>query len=148
MAKRPPRNRRDAPSYAESPYLVFVSHATADKWIATVLCEKIEQTGVKTFRDDRDIAGGDDIPEEIRRKIKEADELVVLLTPESFNRQWVLVEIGAAWGQRRKAKIVPVLCHVGVDKIPEVIRWKKAVPLNELAAYLADLTGRAQRGRL
>ena len=51
-----------------SPYLVFVSHATADKWLATILCEKIEQTGAQTFRDDRDIHGGDDIPEEIRRQ--------------------------------------------------------------------------------
>ena len=127
--------------------MVFVSHATADKWIATVLCEKIEQAGAITFRDDRDIAGGDDIPEEIRRRIKSADEVVLLLRPESFNRQWVLVEVGAAWGRRQKARIVPILCHVGVDKIPEVINWRKAVPINELAAYLTDLTGRAKRGK-
>ncbi len=52
-----------------SPYLVFISHATADKWIAKTLCEKIESVGAVTFRDDRDIAGGDDIPEQIRREI-------------------------------------------------------------------------------
>ncbi|MBI1918829.1 MAG: toll/interleukin-1 receptor domain-containing protein [Planctomycetes bacterium] len=42
------------------PYRVFVSHATADKWIAKTLCEKIEGVGATTFRDDRDINGGDD----------------------------------------------------------------------------------------
>ena len=48
------------------PYQIFVSHATTDKWLARTICEKIEGTGATTFRDDRDISGGDDIPEEIR----------------------------------------------------------------------------------
>jgi hypothetical protein len=37
------------------PYQVFVSHATADKWIAKVICERIDATGATSFRDDRDI---------------------------------------------------------------------------------------------
>ena len=66
---------------AGSRYHVFVSHATADKWLATVLCEKIELTGAGTFRDDRDIDGGDDIPDRIRGEIKRSNEMVILLTP-------------------------------------------------------------------
>lgn len=58
------------------PYQVFVSHATADKWLATTLCEKIEAAGASTFRDDRDIDGGDDIPERIRTEIKRSREFV------------------------------------------------------------------------
>jgi hypothetical protein len=42
--------------------------------------------------------GGDDIPEEIRRQIKLSREIVILLTPESIDRRWVLLEVGAAWG--------------------------------------------------
>ena len=71
----------------KKPYQVFVSHATADKWIAKILCEKIEGTGATTFRDDRDIEGGDDIPEQIRRQIKQSKEMVVLLTPASVERR-------------------------------------------------------------
>ena len=70
----------------KSPYLVFVSHATADKWLAKTLCEKIEACGAATFRDDRDIQGGDDIPDEIRKKIIRANELLVLLAPGSVDR--------------------------------------------------------------
>ena len=77
-------------------YQVFLSHATADKWLAKTLCEKIEETGAKTFRDDRDIAGGDDIPDEIRDNIFRSSEFLVLLTPESVDRRWVNMEIGAA----------------------------------------------------
>jgi hypothetical protein len=68
------------------PYRVFVSHATADKWIAERICEQIATTGADYFRDDRDINGGDDITDKLRDGIQESQELVVLLTPESHDR--------------------------------------------------------------
>ena len=123
-------------------YQVFVSHATADKWITTVFCEKIEGAGAATFRDDRDINGGDDIPEEIRTQIKQSRELVVLLTPESVDRPWVLIEVGAAWGWRNNYRIVPILCHVTVDAIPDIIKGKKAYHRNEFEQYLKELNQR------
>src|SRR5882724_10152380 len=112
-----------------APYMVFVSHATTDKWIARVLCEKIESTGAVTFRDDRDIAGGDDIPEAIRVAIKQSRELIVLLTPHSIDREWVRLEVGAAWGSRKDFRIVAVLCHVDVGVIPAMIKGRKAINL-------------------
>src|SRR2546421_6814906 len=93
---------------AAKPYQVFVSHATADKWIAVTICEKIEATGATTFRDDRDIHGGDVIAREIFAQINRSKEFLVLLTPTSVTRQWVLFEIGAAFG-RRGLRIIPVM---------------------------------------
>jgi hypothetical protein len=126
------------------PYQVFVSHATADKWLAKTICEKIEQTGATTFRDDRDIRGGDDIPDEIRRQIKQSKEIVVLLTPESVNRQWVTLEVGAAWGWSKRMRIVLIMCHVSVDPIPDMMKSKKAIPLNDLDGYLSELATRVR----
>lgn len=126
-------------------YKVFVSHATPDKWIAKTVCEKLDALGVQTFRDDRDIRGGDDIPEEIRREIKRSKELVVLLTPVSANRPWVLLEVGVAWGWSRKLRITVVLCHVDTDPIPAIIKSKKAIHLNELDNYLAEVSARLRK---
>lgn len=126
-------------------FQVFVSHATADKWLAKTICEKIEATGAATFRDDRDIDGGDDIPEAIRTKINQSQELVVLLTPESVDRPWVLLEVGAAWGRRKDCRIIPVLCHVSVDAIPDIIKGKKAFSLNEFDQYLKELSRRVNK---
>ncbi|HEX4792823.1 MAG TPA: toll/interleukin-1 receptor domain-containing protein [Humisphaera sp.] len=125
-----------------APYMVFVSHATTDKWIARVLCEKIESTGAVTFRDDRDIAGGDDIPESIRVAIKQSRELIVLLTPHSIDREWVRLEVGAAWGWRKDFRIVAVLCHVDVGVIPAMIKGRKAITLNEFDDYVRELKSR------
>lgn len=142
-AKRPSKRRKKTSKRPS--YQVFVSHATADKWLATMFCEKIEEVGATTFRDDRDINGGDSIPEEIRTQIQVSRELVVLLTPESVDRPWVLLEVGAAWGRRRNYRIVPVLCHVTVDAIPDIIEGKKAFQINEFNQYLAELSRRVRQ---
>jgi hypothetical protein len=123
-------------------YQVFISHATKDKWLAKTLCEKIETTGATTFRDDRDINGGDDIPETIRQQIKKSKEMIVLLTPKSVGRQWVLLEVGAAWGWRKDFRIVAVLNHVDTDPIPEMIKSKKAIDLNDFDNYLTEIVKR------
>jgi TIR domain len=124
-------------------YQIFISHATADKWIAIKICESIDSIkGASTFRDDRDIHGGDDIPEAIRRQIKQSKEILVLLTPESLNRPWVTLEIGAAWGKSKQMRITIVLCHVQIDTIPAMLKNKKTITLNELDQYLKELGDR------
>ena len=101
----------------------------------------IESVGVKTFRDDRDIAGGDDIPEQIRLAIERADEMLVLLTPYSVNRPWVLIEVGAAW-QRGVKRITAVRQHIDVEPIPSMLKSKRVLELNEFPQFLLELRQR------
>lgn len=148
MVKKRERDTPRSPSGRNRPnYQVFVSHATADKWVATVICEKIEATGASTFRDDRDIDGGDDIPENIRQQITRSREMVVLLTPESVDRQWVSLEVGAAWGRRSNYRIVTILDHVGTDRIPELIKSKRAIRINDIDLYLRNLSSRVKKAK-
>lgn len=126
-------------------YRVFVSHATTDKWLATTLCEKIEAAGAVTFRDDRDIDGGDDIPDAIREAIASSSELLVLLTPASVNRPWVLLEVGAAWFNGPTMRIIAVRQHIEIEPIPDMLKSKKVYDLNEFDRYLADLGKRIKR---
>lgn len=144
VSKRKTASRRGVPSTPG--YQIFISHATADKWVATTICEKIEAIGATTFRDDRDIKGGDVIPVEIFAQIRRSKEFVVLLTPASVNRPWVLIEIGAAC-QRNGLRIVPILYHVGVEPIPAMIHQNKWFTLNDLASYLVELKGRVKGQR-
>ena len=147
MGKRKKKPARTARMRLGDNYRVFMSHATADKWIARTLCEKIEHTGASTFRDERDIKTGDDIPEEIRKELADSQELIVLLTPDSADRPWVLLEVGAFWGRRKNARIVAVLCHVDVEAIPDMIRSKKAISVNDFDDYLKDLSRRMKGHR-
>jgi len=137
-AKRRGVKRRRLP---RRPYKVFISHATADKWVAKVICDRLEATGVRTFIDDRDISGGDDIPESILREIRTGDELVVLLTPQSVARVWVILEVGMALA--RRCRINVLLYHVTIDPIPQMLKSKKAYTLNDADRYIAEVRERA-----
>lgn len=121
--------------------LVFVSHASSDKWIAKRICEQFDSIpGVATFRDDRDIEGGEDIPKKLKVELAKADLLVVLLTPESHGRAWVLVEVGAYWGKPGKDRpILPVTCHIDEDRVPEMLKRQKRVSLNDLDLFVEQL---------
>lgn len=142
MARRPKVARR---TEEIRPYQVFVSHATPDKWVARMICEKIEAIpGAATFRDDRDIQGGDDIPGVLLEQIDNSAELLVLLTPVSVARPWVLLEVGAAW--HAGLRIAPVWYHVEADKIPAILQKTKAYSLNDIDRYLAELRDRVQGG--
>lgn len=147
VRKRERITQRNSSGRNRPGYQVFVSHATADKWVAKVICEKIDATGASTFRDDRDIDGGDDIPEEIRRQIKRSQEMVVLLTPESVGRAWVLLEVGAAWGWRKNFRIMPILYHVGIDQVPDVIKDKKAININDFDRYTREISARVKKAK-
>lgn len=110
-----------------------------------MICEKLEATGAVTFRDDRDIDGGDDIPERIRKEIIRSREVLVHLTPESVDRTWVKLEVGAAWGRSQSKRIVVILCHVPLDPIPDILKAKKAYSINDVDSYLLELTGRVRK---
>jgi hypothetical protein len=112
--------------------------------VATVLCEKIEAIGAMAFRDDRDIGGGDDIPNEIFEAIASSDEVVVLLTPASVNRPWVLIEIGAALARGARMRVIALLEHVEIEPIPSMLKAKKVFSLNDFDRYLDELSARIQ----
>jgi TIR domain len=96
---------------------------------------------MRTFLDERDIQIGDSIPESIRTSIRECTEFLVLLTKNSINRPWVLIEISAAWGHGKR--IIAVVDKVAPEEMPEIIIPYKAVDLNDLDEYIQQVIARA-----
>ena len=75
-------------------YQVFISHSSADTWVARQIARHIEELGASTFLDEEDIEHGDDIEEEILSAAQNSDELLVLLTPWALTRPYIWIEIG------------------------------------------------------
>jgi TIR domain len=138
--------RRKRVSATGQRYLVFVSHSTRDRWIAKQISQLLETSGVdygvKTFLDERDIGVGDSIPDTIRDNIKECNEFLVLLTKNSIERPWVLIEISAAWGHGKR--IIAVIDKVTPEEMPEIMLPYKAIDLNNLEEYIGQLLNRAK----
>ncbi len=119
-------------------YLVFISHATKDRWIPRQISNLIEQKGkgggTKTFLDEKDIEGGQSIPEIIRQNLFECDEFLILLSSYSIDHQWIIAELGAAWVLEKR--IIALLDKIAPDQIPSIINTYKAFDINDFDEYL------------
>ena len=69
--------------------MVFISHSEKDRWIARQMAALIEgrgrEHGIKTFLDEKDIEGGESIPDSIRKNIQEFREFLVFLSRYSIH---------------------------------------------------------------
>jgi hypothetical protein len=97
---------------------VFFSHATSDRTLARTIREQIldlTEEPVEIFLSTRPghIPAGKEWWLIIQRELKTADGYIVLLTPESVNRPWVVFEIGAAWMTGRRMLTV---CTSDLDR--------------------------------
>jgi hypothetical protein len=120
-------------------YRVFVSHATADKRRAVRLCRMLEAAGAGTFRDDKDIYGGDDIPARVKAEMRLCEECVVILTPNSISRPWVWLEVGLAIAA--EIRIVPILCEISIEQAGP-LRAMRAFTWRQLDRYILDVQRR------
>ncbi len=133
------------------PYLVFISHAGTDTWVAQQIEAHIRGTGAQTFLDEAHIGIGEDFEEAILTALERANELVVLLTPWALKRPYIWTEIGAAW--MRRIPIVSVLHGLTAEElhtragVPVLLKRRDMITVNDLPRYFAQLQKRVQQHR-
>lgn len=111
----------------------FISHASKDKDLAVAISEELESIGIATWRDDKDIDGGDSIPSEIAQGLEKATHFGLLYTDVSKDRAWVKTEFEGALMLREKTgkpKIIPLLLN-GL-KPPTILGNIKGVPFDSV----------------
>lgn len=135
---------------AQLDYLVFISHSSKDRWIARQMAEIIERRakryGVRTFLDEVDLKGGDRIPATIKANLHACHEFVILLSPHSVTRQWVLAELGGAWTLDKR--IMAITYDLTAERIPDIIEQDKSYDLNDFDRYVVELVGRRKGKRV
>ncbi|HTF36845.1 MAG TPA: toll/interleukin-1 receptor domain-containing protein [Blastocatellia bacterium] len=120
------------------PYKVFISSTQRDIDVARDLARRIEEAGVRVFPVE-DTVPGDGEAVSVTRSLREADEVIVILTDNSVNSPWVLYEMGAASGLHKR--VTPLVVNVEDSEIPPFV--KKYVRFAELPSYIAELAKRA-----
>lgn len=126
-----------------SRYLVFISHSSLDAWIAKVMVEKIEGLGAECWLDEKDLAGGDVIVENIIRAIDACHEAIVLISPNSVKSQWVPFEIGGVRAQHKR--VTPILNNVQWQQMAPM-RDIRGIELNRFDEFPAQLKRRISQG--
>jgi hypothetical protein len=131
--------------------LIFVSHSGPDTWIARQIAREIEARGATPFLDEAHVDIGADFEEDIVKFLRQAHELVVLLTPWALGRPYVWAEIGAAWV--RRIPIVALLLGITATElqarpgIPVLLKKRDLLILNDIEIYLNRLSERVQYGK-
>lgn len=131
-------------------HLVFISHASEDRWAAGQLKKELGAAGAQCFLDAGGIETGDEFDQRLKLALRDAAELVVLLTPAALKRPYVWIEIGIAWSQSKR--IVGLLPGMSTrdlldhDGAPAFLKGMHLRDINELDEYLAELRRRIGDG--
>lgn len=128
---------------------VFISHSSADTWVARQIAKNVELCGASAFLDEADMEHGDDFEEHIIAAANSSSELIVLLTPWATTRPYIWLEMGLFWGSRKR--IIGVLHGVTAkelssdERIPVLLKRTDLVELNKIDSYFDQLRKRSTK---
>ena len=91
---------------------VFISHNYKDKPMARRLADLLTNYGIKAWIDESEIKIGDSLIEKIRSGLDYMDYLVVLISKNSVESEWVKKELDIAMNREIEGKrvvTVPIL---------------------------------------
>lgn len=112
---------------------VFISHAQQDDALARKIADALQKDGLDVW-DNRYLMPGDNWAEKVSRALNESNAMVVLVTPEALQSEWVRREVEYALGKKEyNQRLIPVLVgpreYIPQEKIPWILRRLKAVEL-------------------
>ena len=99
---------------------LFLSYSRADLRLADGLRKQISSQGHEVWQDTEQLLAGDEFAIKLRRHLRACDGYVVLITPNSLKRAWVLIELGGAW--MSGIQLFPVISGTTPKKLPGPLR--------------------------
>jgi len=110
---------------------VFISYSSKDLDLAAEMKGLIEALGVSVFLAEMSISPGELWSDRIRAALRESDAALLLLTPGSVERPWVMGEIGALWALDKP--FVPAVMYPP-DELPEFITRRQCIDIRTTAS--------------
>lgn len=115
----------------ENRYDLFISYASSDSALAHELRTEIEKRGLTTFMAEKDIPVSAQWKLTIRDALRSSNRVLILLTPNSLSRPWVLLETGAAWVLDKT--LIPAFIHVDPNSFPDPLKDVQARKIETMA---------------
>jgi hypothetical protein len=123
-------------TYAKEPR-VFVSYSHADQAFVDKLLRSLKVLPVSVWVDKLEIRVGDSIIDKVASGLRDADALVIVLSPASVTSRWVAEELNAAFMRMMEGREVRV-CPALMERCE--------LPLFLAGRKYADFTGNYARG--
>lgn len=117
-------------------YKVFISSTQKDSDLARDLARRLESAGVSVVSVDETRAGAQ-FKAAIDRSLREADELVLIVSPDSVNSPSLMFEMGAAFFARKR--VTPVLVGIDPSELPTPLKYVPSVKYSDLQDYISEI---------
>ena len=76
---------------------IFISHSSKDDAFVKDLREALENLGLSTWADSRELSGGDRLTPEIERNIENARQFIVIVSLNALNSTWFKTKSKKRW---------------------------------------------------
>jgi hypothetical protein len=123
-------------------YQVLISSTPKDRDLAENLAQSVHDAGALVLSVWQTPARGETIDFDLRRLLRKADEVVLILTDRSLNNPYLLLEMGAAFSLRKR--VIPILVGIEESEIPPLIAELGYVRYADLRGYLSELEQRVR----
>jgi TIR domain len=123
-------------------YKVFISSSQKDLDLARDLAKRIEDAGVTVSSGEERSQPQNMVRWQVGKKLRSADEVVVILSGESLDNPSLMFELGAASSLRKR--VTPVVVGVEQNKVPSLIKSMKYITYPQLEQFIVDLEKRAK----
>jgi hypothetical protein len=137
-----PKNKREKVKN----YMIFVSHSSADDFLAKFIKDRLEEKGKKhglsVWLDSNEMESGDVVVKKFLDAIGKSDEFIILLSPNSVGSDWVKWEAGVAMGCRKR--IIPLVFSVDTKDIPGPLVHLHRVDMNDFSRVIDEFVNRAK----
>jgi hypothetical protein len=120
-------------------YKVFLSSTSDDRDLARDVKNRLEQTGVRVSLA-QDVRGGELLSTAVGRAIKEADEVIALVTSSFLESPWAMSELGGAFSLGKR--MTPIVVNVTAQSLPPPLRSTQSIRFPDLPRYLGELRKR------
>lgn len=123
-------------------YQVLISSTPKDKDLAENLAQSVRDAGALVLSVEQTPPRGETIDFDLRRLLRKADEVILILTDRSLNNPYLLFEMGAAFSLHKR--VIPILVGIEESEIPPLIAQFRYVRYAGLRGYLSELEQRVR----
>jgi TIR domain len=122
-------------------YHVFVTATRTDLDLAAEVALHLQGGGATVRQAAAPVGAANVVDLGLRR----ADEVIVILSPQSLHDPALMFELGAAYSLHKR--VTPVLMGVEEADLPQLVRQLPWVHATDLPSYVEDLEERVRRHR-
>lgn len=97
----------------------FISYSSKDRLIAEEMKSRLEKQHLNVFMSEKTIKAGDTWTNVVKNAITSAKVVVVIVTPNSIDSEWVMAEAGAGWALGKT--VIPAIMLVDTGNVPLII---------------------------